>query len=104
MKLPPVASASRRSPRRQTVIAASRTKNIISNRLNWPTSTHGFETPTPLETDSPSNRNAAGGNLVEVEILPHQEIQQQRQRPESADGPGEPGPPGPQVEPDETDE
>jgi len=40
------------------------------------------------------------GNLAVVEILPHQEIEQQRESPQGADRPGEPRSPGPQVEPD----
>ena len=44
------------------------------------------------------------GDLAIVEILPRQKVEQERESPQGADGPGEPRPPGPHIEQDETDE
>jgi hypothetical protein len=52
---PPSTNACRRSPRLQAVIAASAAKITSNRRLNWPTSIHGFDTPSATETDSLRN-------------------------------------------------
>src|SRR5437667_8336485 len=54
--LPPTIRARLRSPRRQTVIAASTKKMRSNNTLSIPTKVHGFGTPTGAETVSPPHQ------------------------------------------------
>src|SRR2546425_1023031 len=54
--LPPTIRACLRSPRRQTVIAASTKKMRSNNTLSIPTKVHGFGTPTGAETVSPPHQ------------------------------------------------
>ena len=78
---------------------------MSTTKLNWPTSIQGLGTPSATETDSPRNGTCRRRcDLAVVEILPDQEIEQEREGTQAADRPCEPWPPGLQVEPHEPDE
>src|SRR5207302_8653067 len=101
---PDEASACRRSPRCQTVIAASATKITSNSKLDWPISIQGFGTLGDSDRFTEERDVSQCCDLPVVEIRCANKIEDQRQRPQAADSPGQPQPPGPQIEPHESDQ